>query len=160
MTIGIDTNFEEQFNNNSSIDADDEYNNNDSSSESDSDSEKKIKSKFKNKKEKKIITNDEKFTIDNIDDLDYKMNIRLEARNVKKKIIKIENIPNKFLENKEMMNNLLINLRTDLATRATLKLSKDKLKFIELSGNRIDLVINRLKNDLSCSNNNIILHGL
>jgi translation initiation factor 1 (eIF-1/SUI1) len=158
MTIGIDTNFEKQFNNNSSIDADDEYTSNNSSSESDSESEKKIKSK--NKKEKKIIINDDKFTIDNIDDLDYKMNIRLEARTVKKKIIKIENIPNKFLENKDMMNNLLINLRTDMASRATLKLSKDKFKFIELSGNRIDLVINRLKNDLGCSNNNIILHGL
>jgi translation initiation factor 1 (eIF-1/SUI1) len=155
MSIGINTNFEAQFNN-SSIDADDEYTNN-SSSESDSESDKKIKSKSKSKK---INMNDDKFTIDNIDDLDYKMNIRLEARTVKKKIIKIENIPNKFLENKEMMNNLLINLRTDLAARATLKLSKDKFKFIELSGNRIDLVINRLKNDLGCSNNNIILHGL
>jgi translation initiation factor 1 (eIF-1/SUI1) len=153
MSIGINTNFEAQFNN-SSIDADDEYASNDSSSESESD--KKIKSKSK----KKINMNDDKFTIDNIDDLDYKMNIRLEARTVKKKIIKIENIPNKFLENKDMMNNLLINLRTDLAARATLKLSKDKFKFIELSGNRIDLVINRLKNDLGCSNNNIILHGL
>ena len=153
MSIGINTNFEAQFNN-SSIDADDEYASNDSSSESESD--KKIKSKSK----KKINMNDDKFTIDNIDDLDYKMNIRLEARTVKKKIIKIENIPNKFLENKEMMNNLLINLRTDLAARATLKVSKDKYKFIELSGNRIDLVINRLKNDLGCSNNNIILHGL
>ena len=152
MSIGIDTNFEEQFNN-SSLDADDEYTSNNSSSESDSD--KKIKSKSK-----KIISNDDKFIIDNIDDLDYKMNIRLEARTVKKKIIKIENIPNKFLENKEMMNNLLINLRTDLAARATLKVSKDKYKFIELSGNRIDLVINRLKNDLGCSNNNIILHGI
>jgi translation initiation factor 1 (eIF-1/SUI1) len=155
MSIGINTNFEAQFNN-SSIDADDEYASNDSSSDSESD--KKIKSKSKSKK--KINMNDDKFTIDNIDDLDYKMNIRLEARTVKKKIIKIENIPNKFLENKEMMNNLLINLRTDLAARATLKLSKDKFKFIELSGNRIDLVINRLKNDLGCSNNNIILHGL
>ena len=156
MSIGINTNFEAQFNN-SSIDADDEYASNNSSSETDSESDKKIK--FKSKKDKKII-NDDKFTIDNIDDLDYKMNIRLEARTVKKKIIKIENIPNKFLENKEMMNNLLINLRTDLATRATLKLSKDKFKYIELSGNKIDLVINRLKNDLGCSNNNIILHGL
>ena len=155
MSIGINTNFEAQFNN-SSIDADDEYASNDSSSDSESD--KKIKSKSKSKK--KINMNDDKFTIDNIDDLDYKMNIRLEARTVKKKIIKIENIPNKFLENKEMMNNLLINLRTDLAARATLKVSKDKYKFIELSGNRIDLVINRLKNDLGCSNNNIILHGL
>ena len=159
MSIGLDTNFEAQFNN-SSIDADDEYASNDSSSDSESD--KKIKSKSKSKKDKKDkkIINDDKFTIDNIDDLDYKMNIRLEARTVKKKIIKIENIPNKFLENKEMMNNLLLNLRTDLATRATLKLSKDKFKYIELSGNKIDLVINRLKNDLGCSNNNIILHGL
>jgi translation initiation factor 1 (eIF-1/SUI1) len=153
MSIGLDTNFEEQFNN-SSLDADDEYTSNDSSSESEVEN-KKIKLKSK-----KIISNDDKFTIDNIDDLDYKMNIRLEARTVKKKIIKIENIPNKFLENKEMMNNLLINLRTDLAARATLKVSKDKYKFIELSGNRIDLVINRLKNDLGCSNNNIILHGI
>ena len=42
MSIGINTNFEAQFNN-SSIDADDEYTNN-SSSESDSESDKKIKS--------------------------------------------------------------------------------------------------------------------
>ena len=99
------------------------------------------------------------FKIDDIDDLDYKINIRLESRTVRKKIIKIENLPNKYLEDKEFINMLLVNLRTDLAARATLKLSKDNNKYIELSGNRIDLVINRLKNDLGCSNDNIVIHA-
>lgn len=106
-----------------------------------------------------INFDDLNFKFDELEDLDYKINIRLEARTVKKKIIKIENIPTKYLDDKELMNRLLVNLRTDLAARATLKVSKDKQKYIELSGNRIDLIINRLKIDLGCCNNNIIIHA-
>jgi translation initiation factor 1 (eIF-1/SUI1) len=78
----------------------------------------------------------------------------------RKYIIKIENIPNKFLSNNKLINNMLIHLRNDIASRATLKISKEGYKFIELSGNKIDLVIKRIKNDFGCSNNNIIVYGI
>lgn len=97
--------------------------------------------------------------LNNFDDTEYKINIRIEKRNGRKSIIRIENLPKFFLNNEKLVASVLNNLKIDLATRATLQTSKENYKFIELSGSRVDLVVKRLKLDLKCKNHNLILHN-
>jgi len=159
----------------------------DSSSDSNSDSESakivktkskmlpktKSKSKSQIKKELKIINNIkiinnsemdisesndfvDNFTLDN----DYFIiNLRIKQRNSRKYTTTIENIPDKFLIDKDKLNNFLVKLRNAISSRATFK-EENNIKFIEVSGNKTEIIIKLLCEYLNCTDDMIRIHGI
>lgn len=91
-------------------------------------------------------------TFNNIDD--FTINIRVSQRNSKKYTTTIENIPSKFFENKEATDLMIKKMRDILASRATIK--KD---IIEVSGNKIHLMIPIIQEYTNCSISCIKVHG-
>lgn len=89
----------------------------------------------------------------NIDD--YIINIRVSQRNSKKYTTTIENIPSHFFDNKEVTNLMIKKMRDILASRATIK--KDNI--IEVSGNKIYLIIPIIQEYTNCSLSCIKVHG-
>lgn len=85
------------------------------------------------------------------------VSVRVMQRNARKFITTIEDIPNKFLI-KEKLDTFLITLRNSIASRATLK-EKNNIKYIEVSGNKIEIIVAVLKNYLKCSDDMIRVHG-
>jgi translation initiation factor 1 (eIF-1/SUI1) len=85
------------------------------------------------------------------------VSVRVMQRNARKFITTIEDIPDKFLI-KEKLDTFLITLRNSIASRATLK-EKNNIKYIEVSGNKIEIIVAVLKNYLKCSDDMIRVHG-
>jgi translation initiation factor 1 (eIF-1/SUI1) len=100
----------------------------------------------------KTIVNTNPVDLLNIND--FTVNIRVNQRNSKKYITTIENIPLKFFENKEETYKMIKKMRDTLASRATIK--KD---IIEISGNKIKLIIPIIQEFTNCSLSDIKVHG-
>ena len=183
----INTHINNDILTNSSSDSESDSNS-DSNSDSDSDSDSELeqkkqkqkliqkqnlkqkqKSKTKLKKELKIMKNlnsIDKSEIetpelydnnDLVEDDYFIVNLRIKQRNTRKYTTTIENIPEKYLS-KDNLNAFLIKLRNAISTRATFKEEKN-IKFIEVSGNKTDIIIKLLCEYLNCSTESIRVHG-
>jgi translation initiation factor 1 (eIF-1/SUI1) len=97
---------------------------------------------------------------DNFFDNDYFIiNLRVKQRNARKYITTIENIPHKYLDDKEKLDQFLIKLRNKISSRATFK-EENGLKFIEVSGNKTDIMVGLLEEYLNCTTDCIKVHGV
>ena len=102
---------------------------------------------------------DIKFSNDNFfDDEYFIVNVRVKQRNSRKYITTIENIPDKYLDDKDKLDEFLVKLRNKISSRATYKEEKG-VKFIEVSGNKTDIMVRLLKEYLDCSSDCIKVHG-
>jgi len=93
-----------------------------------------------------------------LDEEYFIVNLRVKQRNARKYITTIENIPLKYLSNTDKLNNFLIKLRNAISSRATFKKEKDE-QFIEVSGNKTDIMVKLLCEFLDCSSDMIKVHG-
>ena len=99
-------------------------------------------------------------TNDNFFDNDYfTINLRVKQRNSRKYITTIENIPHKFLDDKEKLDLFLVKLRNKISSRATFK-DENGLKFIEVSGNKTEIMVKLLEEYLNCTTDCIKVHGV
>jgi translation initiation factor 1 len=151
-------------------------------SESDSDSESESdenintfkKKRGQSKKGKKTLANlkkekekekDKEVNID-INDLEipsfFEIHIRVKQRNGKKKITSIEGIPEKYLLDKDIANNLLLPLKSKLASRADRKKDKESGEYyIEVSGSDVAIIKGILIDNITeCTESNIKVHGI
>lgn len=97
---------------------------------------------------------------DNFFEDDYFIiNLRVKQRNARKYITTIENIPHKYLDDKERLDQFLVKLRNKISSRATFK-EENGLKFIEVSGNKTDIMVRLLEEYLNCSSDSIKVHGV
>ena len=128
-------------------------------SDSDSDSESESDNvKSKQPKQSDIFNDTNHFTSSGIMDV-YTINIRTSNRNSRKYTTTIENIPERYFEDEPKMKNMIKKIQIAIASRATLKKCKDENKYIEFSGNKVDVVIKLLNEELQCGLENIKLHG-
>ena len=99
-------------------------------------------------------------TNDNFFDNDYfTINLRVKQRNSRKYITTIENIPHKYLDDKEKLDLFLVKLRNKISSRATFK-DENGLKFIEVSGNKTEIMVKLLEEYLNCTTDCIKVHGV
>ena len=82
------------------------------------------------------------------------VSIRVKQRNSRKHITTIEDIPEKFLK-KDKIDIFLVKLRNAISSRATLKDGK----YIEVSGNKVDIMTRLLCEYLNCSTDMIKIYG-
>jgi len=131
----------------------------DSSSDSNSDSDSESGS---SDSDSIVVKNKSKYNIDsglsNLED-EYIVNIRVKQRNTRKYTTTIENIPEKYFVDKDKLKTFLVKLRNAISARATFKNEKN-VKFIEVSGNKTDIIVNQLCNFLDCKPNIINIHGV
>ena len=103
---------------------------------------------------------DIKFTNENLfDDEFFTINVRVKQRNSRKYITTIENIPDKYLIDKIKLDAFLVKLRNKISARATFKEEKG-VKFIEVSGNKTEIMVKVLTEYLECSSDCIKVHGV
>jgi hypothetical protein len=141
---------------------------------------KKIYSKD-NKLNKKIYLKDDKLNkkIHSPDDIEFKsifnrndlnsisnipeiirINIRVFQRNSRKLTTTIENIPKQYFDNQNNVINFLKNIRNAISTRATLKITENGDKIIEVSGNNIDIMIPIICKFVNCEKSDISIYGI
>jgi len=88
-----------------------------------------------------------------------KIHIRCVQRNSRKSTTTIEGISNSFFEDKNKINNILKALRC--GTRATHKFDKEtNTNILELSGNKIQNIINVICEHVECEKSQIVVHGV
>jgi len=93
-------------------------------------------------------------------DADFvKINIHVYQRTSRKHITIIENISVDKFENSELINNFLITLKNTISARATIK-KKDNQSIIEVSGNKVNLIIPLICKFMSCTIDDIVVHGV
>ena len=139
----------------------------DSDSDSDIDTNKKSNEKVKIRSSKglkhletlkKSVEIEEFNNDDDFFNNDYfVVNIRVKQRNSRKHTTTIEDIPDKFLL-KDKLDIFLVKLRNAISSRATYKEDKNG-KYIEVSGNKTDIMLNLLSEYLNCSKDMIKVHG-
>lgn len=89
----------------------------------------------------------------------FTINIIVTQRNGKKSTTTIENIPNHYFNDKDYVDNMLIELRNKIATRATWKF-KDEENIIEFSGNKAAEAKRWVCKFTDCNPDNVIIHGI
>jgi translation initiation factor 1 (eIF-1/SUI1) len=131
----------------------------DSDSSSDSDSDSDSSSNSSSESEQDIGARSDFNFSNNFEEDYYIVNLRVKQRNSRKYITTIENIPVKFLTDKNKLDAFLVKLRNAISSRATYKEEKDE-KFIEVSGNKTEIIIKLLCKFLNCSSDSIKVHGI
>jgi translation initiation factor 1 (eIF-1/SUI1) len=130
---------------------------------------KAIKNSKKNKDYKLIDTNNNDDSFLTLNSFQYQHNIiddsifenihiRCCQRNSRKTITTIEGICSVFFNDSNKVENLLKNLRR--GTRATYKYDKISGHIIEISGNKVDNMIESLCKYVGCDHSQIIVHGI
>jgi translation initiation factor 1 (eIF-1/SUI1) len=139
----------------------------DSDSDSDIETNKKLNKKVKIRSSKglkhletlkKSVEIEEFNNNDDFFNNDYfVVNIRVKQRNSRKHTTTIEDVPDKYLL-KDKLDIFLVKLRNAISSRATYKEDKNG-KYIEVSGNKTDIMVDLLSEYLNCSKDMIKVYG-
>ena len=97
-----------------------------------------------------------------LDEFDsVRVHIRSVQRNSRKSITTIEGIPERVFNDPTRLSELLEKLQKGIATRATHKFdAESKQHIIETSGNRLSIMAKIISEELGCSIDDIVTHGL
>ena len=108
---------------------------------------------------KSIFNRNDLNSISNIPEI-IRINIRVFQRNSRKLTTTIENIPKQCFDNQNNVINFLKNIRNAISTRATLKITENGDKIIEVSGNNIDIMIPIICKFVNCEKSDISIYGI
>lgn len=98
--------------------------------------------------------------IDLLDKNNYLINIKSIQRNGRKYITTIENMPEHFFSNEDNVKHFLDEIKHIISSRATIKKNNNNEYYIEMSGNKVEIIIPIIKKYTNCSNENIVIHGV